>query len=303
MIDFLSKIIETKEKRIKNYPCKVNRASQCGHPCERYLVLSRTRWQEKTLHDVNLQFIFEGGNLIEDMALQEIRDAGITVIEQQRAFEWKDIELTGHLDAKIILNGKAIPLEVKGYSHYQFEKLNSIADFFNSKKHYIQMAPAQLYMYMMNTESETGIFYLKDKLTYRPKTISVELDYDYCEKIVQKLERVNKHVAENTLPDPIDNYDICQDCGFNHICLPDLKAEAIEITDDPEFEEKLTRREELSLVIKEYRELDREIKKNIEGKERLMIGDFLITGKYIERKGYEVKPSKYWKSKILNLGK
>lgn len=303
MINFLNKVIETKEKRIKNYPCKSNRASQCGHPCERYLVLSRTRWQEKTLHDVTLEFIFEGGRLIEDMALQEIREAGITVIEQQSAFEWKDIELTGHLDAKIVLNGKAIPLEIKGYSHYRFEKLNNVTDFFNSKKHYIQMVPAQLMMYMLNTESETGVLYLKDKLTYRPKIIPVDLDYDYCEKIVQKLERVNKHVKENTLPDPVDNYELCQDCGFIHICLPELKAEAIEITDDPDFEEKLNRWEELKPDIKEYSQLDRYIKEKIKGNEKIIVGDFLITGKWIERKGYEIKPSKYWKSRIVNLGK
>ncbi len=295
-------IISNKKSKIKNWPCKSNRASQCGHPCERYLVLSRTRWQDKLSHDVNLEFIFEGGRMIEDMAMAEIRDAGIQVIEQQSAFEWPEIQLTGHLDAKIVVDGKAIPLECKGYQHFQFEKLNSVEDFLKSDRHYIRMAPAQLMMYMMASESEIGLFYLKDKLTFRPKIIPVELDYDYCEQIIKKLERVNKHIEQGTLPEPVNDADLCQQCGFLPVCLPSIKAQPMEFIDNVELEEKLKKREELAPAYKEYSSLDREIKKVVAGKEKLMIGDFLITGKEVERKGYTVEPSSYWKTKIARLG-
>ncbi|MBT9166758.1 MAG: hypothetical protein DDT19_00082 [Syntrophomonadaceae bacterium] len=299
--DLVASVLESKERNIKNFPCKSNRASQCGHPCEKYLVLSRTRWQEKVLHDVGLELIFEGGRMIEDMALQELREAGYQIIEQQSSFEWRDIALTGHLDAKVVVNGQAIPLEVKGYQHYEFEKLNSLEDFFNSSKLWVRMAPAQLMMYMMSAESELGIFYLKDKLNYRPKVIWVELDYHYCEQIVQKLERVNRYIKEGTLPAGVDDYDICQRCAFLHICLPELKAQAMEIIDSQELEEKLLRREELSPLAKEYQELDKEIKKMVEGKEKLLVGDFLIQGKRIERKEYSVNASSYWQCKILRV--
>jgi len=85
----VEKIIETKKSKIKGYPVNSNRASELGHPCLKYHVLSRTRWEEKSLHDVGLQFIFDMGNEIEEIVLKELAEAGIKVIEQQRSFQWK----------------------------------------------------------------------------------------------------------------------------------------------------------------------------------------------------------------------
>lgn len=45
-----------------------------------------------------------------------------------------------------------------------------------------------------------GAFYIKDKLTFAPKVIWVELDYDYAEALCQKLERVNAHVKAGISP-------------------------------------------------------------------------------------------------------
>lgn len=300
--DIITPVFEAKKRRIKSYPQRVNRASECGHPCERYLVLSRTNWQDRVLHGPELQFIFEGGNMIEEMAIRELQEAGFQVIEQQRAFEWPALELTGHLDAKIIYEHNAYPIEIKGLNHQDFEKLNSIQDFHNSTKSWIKKYPAQLMMYLLNTGHELGAFYLKDKLTFRPKVVWVELDYDYTEQIVQKLERVNQHIKDGTRPDPIDDPELCQDCSFQHICLPDIKQQAIEIQgDDSELVPKLNRRAELEAAYREYQALDKEIKKAIEGKEKAIIGDYLITGKWVNRAGYTVEASRYWLPKIGRL--
>lgn len=301
--NIVTAVIKSKEKGIKVSPQKTNRASSAGHPCLKYLIYSRTKWNERQPHDVFLQMIFEGGNFIEDMALREIQDAGFRVIEQQRSFEWQQFELTGHLDAKILHpeTNEPIPLEVKGLSPFEWEKLNSIEDFLQSKKHYIRGYVTQLSLYMLSpgNESELGFFYIKNKLNYQPKVIWLHQDYTYAEDILKKLEKINKHIKDNTLPEGINDYDICNRCGFLHICLPEMIGKEIEIIDEVELEEAIVRYEELKPIVKEYKQLEEKWKEAVNEKEKVMIGDYLIIGKWIERKGYTVVDSKYWQSKIL----
>lgn len=297
--DIVTPIYEAKKLKIKNYPCHVNRASSAGHPCERLLVYSRTRWEEKLLHDVGLQFIFEAGNVIEERAFNYLREAGFQIIEQQRAFEWKKFELTGHLDAKVQIDNKTYPLEIKGISQFEFDKLNCIEDFLESKKVWIKGYPTQLTLYMLMSNIEYGCFFIINKANFQPKQIWIALDYTFAEDILKKLERVNKHVKEGTVPEGINQPDICQYCGFLHICLPDMIGKEIEVIDEITIEEAIKRCEELKPLVSEYNKLDKSWKKALEGKEKVMISDYLIIGKWIERKGYTVEDSRYWQSKIL----
>jgi CRISPR/Cas system-associated exonuclease Cas4 (RecB family) len=299
--DLVSAVYEAKRRSIRLYPQRSNRASECGHPCLRYLVLSRTRWQEKVLHGPELQFIFEGGRLIEDMALAQLRGAGFEVTEQQRAFEWPALQLTGHLDCVLRVNGNAYPVEVKGFAHHSWQAINSVEDMLSSSRPRMRRYPAQLTMYLLNSGRECGLFYLISKQTYAPKVLWVDLDYDYAEEICRKLERVNEHVAAGTLPEPIRDPEVCEGCGFVHICLPEIKGQALEITDDPRIEELLARREELQAARREYEVVDGELKKAFEGREKIVVGDWLITGKEMHRRGYTVADSTYWQSKIVRL--
>lgn len=83
----VERIMEAKQKKIKQYPVNSNRASDLGHPCVKYHVLNRTRWQEKELHDATLQAVFDLGNEFEQIIMKDLNEAGIPVIEQQRPFE------------------------------------------------------------------------------------------------------------------------------------------------------------------------------------------------------------------------
>jgi CRISPR/Cas system-associated exonuclease Cas4 (RecB family) len=299
--DIVGAVYEAKRRGIRSYPVKSNRASECGHSCLRYLVLGRTRWQEKVLHGPELQMIFDGGRLIEDMALAQLREAGFEVTEQQRAFEWPALQLTGHLDCILRVNGQGYPVEVKGLAHHSWASVNSVEDMLNSSQVWMRRYPAQLTMYLLNSGRECGLFYLVSKQSYAPKVIWVDLDYDYAEEICRKLERVNEHVAAGTLPDPIQDPTVCEGCGFVHICLPEIKGQALEITDDPRIEELLARREELQAARHEYEAVDRELKKAFEGREKVVVGDWLITGKEMHRRGYTVPDSSYWQTKIVRL--
>ena len=298
----IEKVFECKKSKMKQWPVRSNRASELGHECLRYLVFNRTRWQEKALPDPRLQIIFEEGNLHEQKVLQDIQEAGFQVVEQQRPFEWKEYQITGHIDAKVVTNGKAIPLEIKSASPYSFNSINSLQDLYNGKYPYLRRYPAQMTLYLLMDEKEEGLFIFKNKATGELKEISMKLNYDLGETLLQKAEAINKHVANGTIPEPIEyDEENCGSCGFLHICLPEVKRDAIQIETDNEMEQKLVRYHELKPLIKEYNQLDKEIKKAFKEKEKVVIGNYLITGKWIKRKAYAVQAGQYWQMKIQKL--
>ncbi len=295
------------ERRIKVYPYHTNRASELGHDCERYLVYKRTAWEKQTPHGVDSEFIFEAGRRIEDEAIAELQAAGFQILEQQRSFKYPDenLNITGHLDLKIANgDGKAYPCEIKGLNQWDFAKLNSIEDFFASTKPWVRKYPAQLYLYLLMSNSDLGLFYLKDKQSHRPKEIWVPLDYEYAEGLLQKAARINQYVADNALPEGIPFDDkVCGWCSFMHLCVPDRDlGDGAQLIDDPDFEEKLVRRAELEAAKKEYDALDKQIKSQVKEKDNLIVGDFVIAGQWVERKAYSVEAARYWKTSITRMG-
>jgi len=302
----VEQVYASKEKGIKQYPVNSNRASDLGIPCVRYHVLNRTRWQEKSLHSASLQLTFDIGNVMEDAILRDIQDAGFQVVEQQRAFSWPEYQITGHLDAKVILDGKAVPLEIKTSSPYVFKSINSIHDLTNGKYGYLRKYPAQLTLYCLMGNHERGIFIFKDKSSGAMKEIEMPLDYELGETLLKRAEAINKHVADGTLPDPINDELWCDGCAFAHICLPDHIGKEVEV-DTGELATMLDRLEELKPAAKEYDEIDGQVKEIVEGREKILAGSWFVTGKYLEKKSYDIpadlkaqyeKITRYWRRKV-----
>jgi len=296
------KIQEYFKSQIKDWPCNSNRASEIGHPCDRYLVFLRTRGEDKKLHDWKLQSIFNEGNVHEKAVLETLINAGFRITEQQRPFKMNSQNITGHVDCKVLDNGHAIPVEIKSCSPYVFKTLNTVEDLFNGKYLYLRKYPAQLTLYMLMSDIDRGCFLFKNKLTGEIKEIPMRLSYEYAESLLQKAERINKYIKDEVVPDVIPyEEDICGQCSFLHVCLPEIKREATEISDDPEVEKDLARREELKPLVREYNNLDDKLKMKFKEKDKLIIGSYLIEGKWTERKGYTVVASRSWKCKISNL--
>jgi len=339
----VEKILEAKERKIKQYPVNANRASELGHPCLRYLVLLRTRWQERTIISADLQMVFDMGRMVERSVEDDLREAGLTVIEQQRSFSWAKYQITGNIDLKLALdeallltgsengscpseileklmeqlrlNGKAIavvPTEIKSSAPHPFESVNTVQDMLHHKYLYMRKYPAQLTLYLLMDGKDVGLFLFKNKVTGKLKAIWMLLDYDYAEEQIHKAELVNKYVAEGTLPEPMEyNEDICQDCPFAHICMPDRIGKEVEVTQDGELLELITRYVELKPGAKEYDEVNDRINKLVQGREKILVGDYFIEGKWIERKVYHVPndvkqkyadTSQSWQKKIIPVG-
>lgn len=300
-------VIKAKEKKRKIYPCHTNRASEIGHECEKYLVLNRTRWQEKLLYPVELQFIFDHGNYIEKEAIDELEDAGNEVMEQQRPFEieGKGSKITGHIDSRVRLksDGNVYTCEIKGLSPFDFQKLNTIDDFFNSTKPWIKKYPAQLNSYMKGTDTSPGFFYIKNKMAPNmPKEIWMSYDNTYMTELFEKAKRVDDHAKNGTLPEPISFCKTCERCSFSHICLPDKSyGEGVEVVNDEELENMLNRRAELKDAYSEYNKVDKFVKEKVKNRPYLTCGEWFIEGEVVKRKGFIVKDSEYWKSNIKKV--
>lgn len=300
-------VIKAKEKKRKIYPCHTNRASEIGHECEKYLVLNRTRWREKLMYPVELQFIFDHGKYIEKEAIDELEDAGNEVMEQQRPFEieGKGSKITGHIDSRVRLksDGKVYTCEIKGLSPFDFQKLNTIDDFFNSTKPWIKKYPAQLNSYMEGTDTSPGFFYIKNKMAPNmPKEIWMSFDSTYMGELFEKAKRIDDHVKNETVPEPISFCKTCERCAFSHICLPDKSyGEGIEVINDGELEEMLDRKAELKDAYSEYNKVDKFIKEKVKNRPYLLCGQWMIEGVVVKRKGFVVKDGEYWKSKIKKV--
>lgn len=305
----VEKVIESKERKIKSYPVNSNRASDLGIPCVRYHVLNRTRWQEKSLYNVDLQFTFDMGNEIEEIVLKELAEAGIKVIEQQRSFEWKEYQITGHVDGFVQIDGGSYPLEIKSCSPFVFKALNSIHDLTNGKYGYLRKYPAQLTLYMLMKGVERGVFIFKDKSSGQMKEIWMDLDYNLGEELLKRAEAINQHLNDGTMPDPINDDLWCDGCAFAHICLPETIGKEVEI-DTGELSILLDRLEELKPIVKEYEEIDEKVKASVEGREKVLAGNWFIQGKWIEKKAYDIpaeikaqyeKVTQYWRRKITKI--
>jgi len=68
--------------------------------------------------------------------------------------------------------------------------------------------------------------------------------------------------------------------------------------DTAELLNLLTRRETLMTAHDEYEEIDKALKARIRGRTRILVGDWLITGKWIERAAYQVEGGRQWLARI-----
>lgn len=300
MKNLVEAVMQKKAEKIRRYPCNTNRASSIGYcvpeleGCLRRGVYERTAWQQKELHDVKLQAIFDEGHDQEAAILRDLAAAGIVIIEQQTPYEWKQYQITGHVDGKYIEDGIAYPIEVKSMSPHIFTIVNSWEDF--KKKPWTRSYLAQITLYMLMQGIDKAIFILKNKSTGELKQLTVDLDMDLGEDCLKACEEINKHISENTLPDRIKDIDKCAECPFKTICLPDVSwGTPLQIKDDPEYEKKLMRYFELEASADEAKKLYETIRERAvasadeKGNLNIMVGKYTITGKRDAKGAFRIK--------------
>lgn len=299
-----AKLFKAKADKITVYPCNNLRASNLGHPCERYLFLLIKHWDEQKPHDVGLQNIFDLGNTLEEHTINNIKEAGVEVVTptvRSWKVEVKGGIITGREDIRIKdENGELLPVKIKGLSPFEWDKLNSVDDFLKSKRAYVQGYPAQLYIYMLKFGKEHGFFALTNKLTGETKFIDVPFDYDYGEQLLSKAERVYSALNADITPEACDDISICENCSLSHICGLQRRIPA-DIDIDDELDALINRKQELSAAKKEYEDVDKAIKAKVGEREKVITGEYLIERKSFVKRAFEVPESVQYRIQIKRL--
>lgn len=296
------RLYKAKADKIKNYPCRHIRASAIGFPCERQIYLSIHNWQDKKPYDATLQSIFDLGNTLEAHTIENIKEAGFEVFTPtNRAWEMDKPLITGREDIRIKAeDGQLLPVEIKGLSPFEYDKLNTIEDFKHSKHAYVRAYPAQLQIYMLYFGKETGFFALTNKVTGQTKFIEMPFDYDYAESLLQKAERIYKALETETPPAACEDITICENCSFAHVCGECRRVPA-DIELDDELDELINKREELAAAKKEYEKTDKEIKARVGERDKVITGQFVIERKAFIKKAYTVPESTQYRMSIKRL--
>lgn len=293
---------------------KSNRASALGHPCLRYLVLLRITQPEfmPDIPEYNLGVMREG-NLHERDVKAKLLEAGYEVEESQREFTWPEYDISGHVDGfmragnvTVMLGGEfgpktkgriRCPFECKSCSRFLWD---SVEDYDSLKSdwasRWLKRYPTQLQLYMLMSDTDQGLFCFKNRDTGQVKFVDVPQDLDVAESAVKKAEASNKHIKAGTLPDYYHDPDECFSCDLVDVCNPpciQASGPGVEVFADEQLAVLLKRRAELSAAKKEAAAIDRTLKRLVEGKRGIAAGWF-IDGKWVDRKGYEVKPTRYW---------
>ena len=281
------------KSEIKVYPCEHLRASNVGHPCERYLYLLIRSWEELQPHDEGLQNIFDLGNSIEAYTIKKLRDSGLEVITPtQRSWKVENPLITGREDIRIKdpETGELFPAEIKGLSPNEWERLNTVEDFYNSRRYYVRGYPAQLMVYCWRFEKEKGFFVLTNKLTGELKIIEVPFDWERADELLKKAERIYAALADSsgkTIPEACDDMSVCEKCQMRHICTAAHERPETEI-DDGELEEAIDRKNELAPLYREYNEINDQIKKMVGDREKVISGKYVVSTKTINKAEYVV---------------
>ena len=257
--------------------------------CERRMVYELTAPEQLPPWPVETLARFRRGDDRERDLLADLVRAGrnadppFKVVNQQERFALRDRKgrtaIVGKVDARLEFPDMRAPLEVKAWSPYVVDRIETFADLFENP--WTRSGGYQLLAYLYGAAVPYG-FLVLDR-SGLPKLLPVELDahLDRVEAFLTRAERVLDHRDAGTLPEFIDDAAECQRCPwFGGVCNPPTAVAGAQVLTDPELEAALERREALKAAAKEYDALDTDVKKHLRGVEKGIVGAFAITGKW-----------------------
>jgi len=260
-------IDELLESQSNNWPPACVRASGCGHPCERKLYYDIVEHDKRPPINAGLRRIFGLGTEIEAYILKQIMDTRRFTVERVQApfilharSDSSRQVIKGHIDWRI--DGKVV--EFKTMAPHIWQGIDTLEDMIGSKYPWVKNYPAQIMMYLLGNNTESGELLIFNKSSGEMKEIPVPLDYEYSEQLWSTAERVMQAVEAREVPDrmPFD-VDICPRCDFHDLCLPIPEGSHLRIAEE-ELIGLLDRRavlnEQIKALEKEFKPLDKSIK-------------------------------------------
>ena len=258
-------------------------------PCVRRMTLEMTESASQPAWTAEQLARFRRGDdrerdLLADLArIGRDADPAFSVIGQQQRFELKDrqgrVAIVGKVDARLQVGRVSAPLEVKAWSPFLVDRIESFGDLFTNP--WTRSGGYQLLAYLYGANEPYG-FLLLDR-SGLPLLLPVELNahLDRLEDFLTRAEIAIDHQRAGTLPDYLHDAAECQRCPFyGSVCNPPLAAVGAVVLTDPDLEAALARRESLKATAREFERLDKDVKAKLRGVESGIAGAFQIEGKW-----------------------
>lgn len=272
------------------------------------MVYEFTHWKDKRLHDAKLEELFEAGRE-EELAFKaqlsalgrvsdppfELVDSGSAMEAGSQAGMLAEKKIHGYLDTRIKWEGRRFLFEMKLMRESAFEAIRTGLDGVEDLRRsvFYRKYLKQGYIYMLGANEDVLVFALTNGRGAW-KFVILPLDYEAAENLLKTAERVNAAVAANKLPERIPyEQSICGRCAFNHICIPDIKADArLKLIDNPRLSDFLEMRDKLKEKASQYAKVDKAIREFFEDVVEgvYTIGNFIVTRKRGER--LQIDPEK-----------
>jgi hypothetical protein len=290
------------------------RASSIGDPCDRYLYHLIKDWHRAKPITGEKQGLFLLGEHLEDHGINLLKRTGWKIHQSPDTQYWREKHISGKVDAfgtREDLALKQIPIEIKFLGEYSEAKNMNWKEMLKADRRWIRRYPGQLLTYMLLRNALIGLFLSFSKMDADPEHIWFNLDEDvelleYGEYLIKRAETLWEHMETEIPPDRISPQELmCFDCEFITVCLPPMwfGPEARFMENCEALERKLDRRNELAPYSKEYNKLNEELKKIFNGVPSAVVGSWIVQGKEVERKGYEVAATTYWKWEAKRIGR
>jgi len=279
------------EQQVKVFPARAFYPSSLGHPCDRFIVWNFTRWDTKAKHEATLQSIFDEGRFHQPDIYRRLEALGFELVrESDRPVQYHvgggvisgrpDGRITGYRGIKY---KPALVLEGKSMSDYQWQATKTVEDLREAESPWTRSYYAQGQLYCFNENLPRGVFVLKNKATGLLKLIPFELDYEYAEALLQRVERLHPMIVAKQDPDPIPfTKSVCGGCGFAKQCYPAKSfGEGAAYLDNPALIALLERRDQLAEGASEHGRVDKAAKEILkhEGIKFAVVGPFVVEGK------------------------
>jgi CRISPR/Cas system-associated exonuclease Cas4 (RecB family) len=292
-----------KASRVRVFPAHTCRASSIGEPCERRLFYTRTAGEQATPHRPELQAIFDLGNGLERYVIRELESLGADIVQREKDHLDREHQLSGRVDARIQMPTweRPLPAEVKGLNPYTAESIETVEDIRDSRQHWVRKYYDQLQVYLHFEQAEIGVFILLNKVSGEISFVDCPRDQERIDELLAKAARIRDAVAAGEPPERLETED-CGRCPFAHVCLPARPfGPGMQILDSEEIQVLIARKLELEAAKREADAIDRSLKELLPEVPELLIGDFVVTAKKVERAAYAVEASSYWQRKFSRL--
>jgi len=209
----VEKLLEVAAKEYKPAVKKFHRMSEIGKCC-RAITYDWLGYEKKPI-DGRGMMVLDDGNLHHRDIRERLRRAGYEITHEEMELYDEKWNLSGHIDGIISGNGLAKSLlEIKSINRFGYERI--------AKTPLVEhVQQVNLYLFYFPEKIEQAILLYKCKDTSRLKDYIIERDDDLIQSLLEKIDKIDRLVAQKRLADPefIKGIDWqCDYCQFEEHC-------------------------------------------------------------------------------------